>query len=118
MAVSAATIAKTNLISSITSANIQKITFVYSRLWLLPFRRGVEWRNFDDALYRLANRSECKDGLEVDVRVTLYSTHRNFHKRAMEKNILESLAKFRERGRLRIIWERAIVEEDSRFMNS
>lgn len=91
-------ISEVNLVSSITSPNIQKITFVDSMTW--AFRGRVEWENFDDALYRLADRSAYKCGLEVNLRIMGSEAGCD-----LESNMKQSLTKFREKGRLRIIRE-------------
>jgi hypothetical protein len=86
-----------NLISSITSASIHKITFVYSMSWA---PRRVEWENFDNTLYQLADRPGYNGKLEVDFRIV---DDRGDGWQDVGLDIVESLAKFREKGRVRII---------------
>jgi hypothetical protein len=78
-----------NLISSITSMNIQKITFVYSISWA-PCR--VKWGNLDNALCQLADRPGYKGKLEANFWIVGAGVR-------VESEVAKSFAKFGERGR-------------------
>jgi hypothetical protein len=90
-------IEEANLVSSITSTNIQKVTFVHeSVVWGLS-GFGVNWGVLDDPLCRLVDRSGCKRGLVVDFRFV------GVDEQAGESKLVKSLAKFREKGRMRVV---------------
>ena len=95
-----------NMISSITSTNIRKVTFVQRPLKIignLP-TYGVDWKNLDDPLCWLVDRSGHKHvKVEVDFRFTEVGSM-EVDKLTGEFKVVRSLAKFREKGRIRVVW--------------
>jgi hypothetical protein len=91
-----------NLVSSITSANIQKVKFVLAPLVWDFVGRGVNWGILDDPLCQLVDRSRCKQELEVDFRFGDVG-FMGVDERAGESKLVKSLAKFREKGRMRVV---------------
>ena len=89
------------LVCSITSPNIRKVTFVgESSAGFLS--RGGDWGVLDETLCRLADRLGSKRVLDVDFR--LVDTRVMVKgKRAPEPEIVDPLARFREKGRVRVI---------------
>ena len=89
------------VLSSITSTNIQKVSLVY--LWL--FRgsswQDVNWEIFDKPLCRLADRLGHTHGPEVDFQIMGSGP-------AVNENpgleiIANSLAAFKEKGKIRVL---------------
>ncbi|KAF9647249.1 hypothetical protein BDM02DRAFT_2735437 [Thelephora ganbajun] len=91
-----------DLISSITSTNIRKITFTYP-----PSVQGfswydVYWRAFDNPLSLLVGRLGCKRRLEVEFRI-LDVEIVEMDGEAGAMVIVNSLAEFREKGQIRVV---------------
>jgi len=89
-----------DILTSITSTRIQKITLVHQsspRSWFY-----ADWGSFDDPLRRLVDQSECKRGLEVDFRFVDVGGIKG-HGDGGVVEIVDSLAKFREKGRMRVV---------------
>jgi len=89
----------TDLLSSITSTKIRKVTFVH----VPSSRRSLGWGNLDDPLCRLIGRPGCKHKVEVDIRFPDAGAV-ELDEPTAEPKIVRSLAKFREKGRMRVIW--------------
>lgn len=90
-----------NILSSITSTKIQKITFTHQYpTWGLP-EREADLRILDDPLCQLVDRSEGKWVLEVNFRVMGVAAMGGEEARTV--GIADSLAKFREKGRVRAV---------------
>ena len=68
--------------------------------WDFP-QRDADWEIFDDPLCRLVDQSECKREVEVDFRfANAAAMRKNVEARAVK--IVNSLPKFREKGRVRV----------------
>ncbi|KAF9647255.1 hypothetical protein BDM02DRAFT_3188164 [Thelephora ganbajun] len=90
-----------DLITSITSTNIRKITFTYlSSVQRLSWY-GVHWGVLDNPLSLLVNRLGCKRQLEVEFRILDVKVIEMDGARAMV--IVNSLAEFREKGKIRVV---------------
>ena len=92
-----------NLVSSVTSSNIRKVTFVgESSAGFLS--RGGDWGVLDETLCRLADRLGSKRVLDVDFRLVDTEVEVMVGgERALEPERVDSLARFREKGRVRVI---------------
>jgi len=94
-----------NILASITSTRIQKITFVHRPSLWDSLQQEVDWEIweiFDDPLCQLVEQSECGRELEVDFRfVGVRVMRADGETRAAR--IANSLAKFREKGRIRVV---------------
>jgi len=87
-----------NLISSIASANLQKITFVQDP-WVWGYHScNVNWGILDDPLCLLVDRVRCKRELGVDFLLA------DAYEPTGELGVVNSLAKFTEKGRMRVVW--------------
>ena len=85
-----------NILCSITSASLQKVTIIceddsLSRMW-----GKIDWGIFDDPLCRLADQLKCEDELEV----IFWFMER--YKDSVER-IVGSFPRFREKGRMEFI---------------
>ena len=90
-----------NLVSSVTSPNMRKVTFVgESSTGFLG--RGGDWGILDETLCRLADRLGSKRVLEVDFRLVDTRVMEGA-KRTVELEIMDSLARFRDKGRVKVI---------------
>lgn len=87
-----------NLLSSITSASIQKVTFVVSS----TLRHIADWRNLNDPLCRLVDQSGYKYEVEVDFQF-VDTEAMEVDKVTGQLKIVRSLAKFRKKGQMRVI---------------
>ena len=87
------------LLSSITSTKVRKVRFVH-KPW---FPRSSSWGNLDDPLYRFVGRPRCEHEVEVDFRFSDVGAV-EVDKQTGEPKIVRSLAKFREKGRMRVVW--------------
>ena len=87
-----------NLLSSITSASIQKVTFVVSS----TLRRIADWRNLNDPLCRLVDQSGYKYEVEVDFQF-VDTEAMEVDKVTGQLKIVRSLAKFRKKGQMKVI---------------
>jgi len=92
-----------NLISSITSTSVQKVTFVHESLVWGFESRHVNWGILDDPLCQLVDRSRCKRELEVDFRLA-GTEDMGTDKWTGDLKIVGSFQKFRGRARMRVIW--------------
>lgn len=94
--------AVTNLISSVTSTSIRKITFVHrpypGTLWY-----STSWKCLDNPLCRLVDQSGRGHEMEVDFRFT-ETRAMGLDKLTGELKIVELFVKFREKGRMRVVW--------------
>jgi len=91
-----------HLISSITSTSIRKVTFVHGTpLRGLP-RRDADWGILDDPLCQLVDKLGCNHELEVNLRFRDIGVM-EVDEETRELRILNSLAKFREKGRIRVV---------------
>jgi len=91
-----------NVLSSITSTRIQKVTLLHEySLWDFP-SYDIEWEVFDESLCRLADQSECGWGLEVDFRF-MNAGYVGSGEETEAIEIVNSLTKFKEKGRTRVI---------------
>ena len=88
-----------DILSSITSAGIQKISLTYRRPAWIFSSRDIDWEVFDEPLCRLVDRSGRTCELEVDFRI-LGAGDGEAEATAIEN----SLVKFREKGRIRVVW--------------
>lgn len=83
-----------NLISSITSANISKITLVQSPTFQERPLGHTYWTQLDSSLCKLADQSKCKLRLEIELQGYDVDEGLNFRK---------YLPRFHEEGRVRIL---------------
>ena len=83
-----------DILSSITSASIRKVTLVRDSSWY-----NIDCEIFDEPLCRLVDRSGRTCELEVDFRIVGAGDAE-----AEATVIANSLVKFREKGRLRVVW--------------
>lgn len=91
------------ILSSIRSTGIRKVILVY-RLWVpRNFKYDVDWDSFDKPLCRLVDQSECTRRLEVDIQIAAKRIT-EAQKDTEVARIVDSLAGFREKGQLRIVW--------------
>ena len=90
-----------DILSSITSASIQKISLTYWRPgWTSSQRNSdIDWEVFDGPLCRLVDLSRHTRELEVDFRVAGAGDQE-----AEVTVIANSLVNFREKGRIRVVW--------------
>jgi hypothetical protein len=58
-----------DIVSSITSADIEKITFTLPDALNGFLSHPTDWKQLDNCLYRLADRLGCGSALEVEIRV-------------------------------------------------
>ena len=87
------------LLSSITSTDIRKVTFVH----VPSFRRPPGWPNLDDPLCQLVGRPGCKHRVEVCFRF-LDAGAMEVDGRTGEPRVVKSLTRFKEGGQLRVVW--------------
>jgi len=90
----------TEIISSITSTSIRKISLVYRPPALGPSWRDVNWGAFNEPLCRLADRLGSARELEVDI---LIIDAGGMNMDIDPGAIVSSLAGFREKGRIRVV---------------
>jgi hypothetical protein len=88
------------LVSSLTSTNIQKATFVLQSFVWGSSGRGVDAGILDDPLCRLVDHRSGE--LEVDFRFADTGIM-GADERAEESKFVKSLEKFREKGRMRVV---------------
>jgi hypothetical protein len=86
--------AELDLISSITSTRIEKITLNYYSTFGLFVRRAY-WTRLDNILVKLGKQSECELGLLVKIRVALVSPGEE-----LWSGLTEYLPRFVEKGRV------------------
>ena len=94
--------AEVDILSSITSTSIQKISLVLQRQHRVISWRGIKWEMFDEPLYRIADRPGRTHKLEVVIRVKKAVTKVNGS--AGLARIADSLARFKEKGHIKVIW--------------
>jgi len=87
-----------DLLSSISSTKIQKVTFVH----VPSFRSSSRWGNLDDPLCRLVGPPGREHEVKVDFRFPDAGVV-EMDEPTGEPKIVRSLAKFRERGRMRVV---------------
>ena len=88
-----------DLVSSITSTKIRKVTFVHTR----PYMRSLDWGNLDDPLCRLVDQPGREHEVEVYFRFPDAGTV-EVDEPTGEPKIVRSLTKIREKDRVRIAW--------------
>ena len=94
--------AEVDILSSITSTSIQKISLVLQRPHRVISWRGIKWEMFDEPLYRIADRSGRTHKLEVDIRVMKTMTKANGG--AEIARIADSFTRFKEKGHIKVTW--------------
>ena len=92
-----------NILSSITSTCIKKVSLVYRCVLWRPSWRDINWDIFDEPLYRLVDQLERTHKLKMDFRF-------------VDKGIIEGagdnelvmtvncLARFREKDQITVVW--------------
>jgi len=95
-------IEEVHLISSITSTSIRKVTFVHETLPRGLPRRDADWGILDDPLCQLVDRLGYKHELEVNLRFEVAGVM-EVDEETRELRIVNSLARFREKGRIRVV---------------
>jgi len=95
--------AEVDILSSITSTGIQKISLALQLPRWTNSWRGVKWEIFDEPLYRIADRSGRTHKLEVDIRL-MNTVTEEIGEGAGLVRIADSLARFKEKGHLRVTW--------------
>ena len=90
--------AASDLLSSITSTGVQKVTLVIRGC----SRDDINWEILDWPLCRLAEQSECKHELEVIFRFVGARVMKP-DQPTEESNIVRSLANSRGKGRMRVV---------------
>lgn len=88
-----------DLISSITSTNIRKVTFVHA----LNFPISSDWGILDTPLCRLVDQRGCKHEVEVYLRFPDMGAVR-VDEPTGEPEIVRSLPRLREKSRMRFVW--------------
>lgn len=101
-------------LSSVSPSSLLKVTFV-----LLPFLRGfprsdIDWEILDGLLCWLCDRLGRERVLEVEFRL-MDPGIIGVDERPIGLKIVNSLAKFRERGRMRVAWERSDGSESATY---
>src|ERR1700759_3143755 len=87
-----------NLISSITSTNIQKITFIKARGFPESPQGHTYWTKLDTSLCQLINQSRCKFPLEAEFQVA------HMDVRGRKQDFGKYLPRFIEsNGRVRVV---------------
>ena len=89
--------AELDLVSSITSTKIEKITFAHSPAFDLPTRHTY-WARLDDVLVELVGRSEYKLRLEVEFQGVYVAPSKK-----SESYLTKRLPKFVEKGRMVVL---------------
>ena len=100
-----------NIISSITSTSIRKMTFVHNP-WVgcrSYHRYHTAWEKLGNHLCRFVDRLGCERELEVDFRPTRRKEQTG------KPNVLESLTEFREKCGVRVFWDgsESVVSSDA-----
>lgn len=91
------------ILSSITSASMEKVTLVYLCLaWGFSWR-DINWETLNGPLCQLADQSGCTRKLEVDFRIMCAGVV-EVDGGAGLVTIADSLARFREKGKIRVAW--------------
>lgn len=85
-----------DLVSSITSTNIQKITFTQSLAFCEGCVENTYWPRLENSLCRLVDRLRCGHWLEVEFHVYTPQNELDFGR---------YLSRFREKGRVRVLDE-------------
>ena len=95
---------ETEIISSITSTSIRKVSLIYRWSSWGPSWRDLYWGVFDDPLCRLASRLGPTHELEVEILIVDMGCERTY-KDIDPGVIVGSLAAFGEKGRIRLVYE-------------
>jgi len=94
---------ETEIISSITSTSIRKVSLVYRwQIWG-PSWRDFNWGVFNEPLCRLVDRLGPRHELEVEILIVDMGGER-VYKDIDPGVIVGSLAAFREKGRIRLVY--------------
>jgi len=88
--------AEVDILSSITSTSIQKISLVFQGRWC-----DIDWETLDESLYRVACRSGCAQKLEVDIGVVSLVPEAGGGTGLV--GIADFLRRFKEKGHIRVI---------------
>ena len=91
---------ETEIVSSVTSASIRKVSLVDRRSNVGPTWGDVNWGVFDEPLCRLVDRLGSAHELEVEILISGGSAYKDIDPEV----IVGSLAAFREKGRIRVVW--------------
>ena len=94
---------ETEIISSITSTSIRKVSLVYRRPNWGASWRDVNWGAFNEPLCRLVDRLGSAHELEVEILIADVgggSTYKDIDLGV----IMSPLATFREKGRIRVVY--------------
>jgi len=98
---------------SITSTSIQKISLVIRCPYGVISRCITDWEIFDEPLYRMADRPGRTHKLEVDIDIRVTSgVVEVVDGGAGLVGIADSLARFKEKGHLRVTWAGASGREN------
>ena len=94
---------ETEIISSITSTSIRKITLVHQ--WSIPSLScgSVNWGTFNEPLCRLVDGLGFTHELEVEIRI-VHAGGVSTYEDIGPGVIVSSLAAFREKGRIRLVY--------------
>ena len=100
-------IKEADILSSVHSTGIQKVTLVY-RFFPSLAQQGIDWEIFDGPLRRLVDQLRCTHRLEVDFRIIAERgvTETDEVERFVDEilTVVDALAGFREKGQIRIFW--------------
>lgn len=92
-----------NILSSITSTNIRRISLVcLCSAWDFSWR-DINWEIFDESLCRLADQLGRTHELEVDFRVDGRAAM-HIHEGTGLVVVVDSFARLREKGKLKVVW--------------
>lgn len=95
---------ETEIISSITSASIQKVSFVYRWSTWGPSWRDFNWGAFNEPLCLLVDRLGLTRELEVEILIVDVGGG-GAYKDTDPGVIVSSLVAFEKKGRIRLVYE-------------